>query len=277
MNSDVTLPVRARALLDWARGTGGGAALAVRQVRDLSVVDLIPGLLLVTACDSDGSIGPKPADQVRVSAYHIGRFGARVALMELLACGARPFLLLDTLAVEMDPTGREIIAAVRDEAAAAGLDDPAAVNGSTEDNVPTQMTGMGVTALGLCAADRFRPGTARRGDLVVCIGRRKSGPEDEIVLADPELMDLPALRALLPLAGVRDILPVGSHGIAHEAGQMAAAAGLAFVSAPDPGVDLIKSAGPGTCCLCAADPAAVANVRAATGKPCFIVGELISP
>lgn len=273
-----TLAERLKALRRWALrapGPGAGAAapaLATRQVRDLSVVELFPGLLLVVACDSDGGIGPKPQDTVRVSGYVLGRFAARVPLMELIASGARPFLLVDTLAVEMEPSGREILAGIRDELASAGLEAEVALNGSTEENVPVRATGMGVTVLGLCAAERFRPGGARPGDLAVCVGLPKSAPRDPVRLDDPEIMDLPAALALGSLAEVHDMLPVGSRGTGYEAAQMAALAGLRFEPEPDPGIDLAKSGGPATCCLLAVAPAGLSRVAAATGKPCHVVG-----
>lgn len=285
------LAQRLAALRRWALGVpapgvagladpGAGArkavlTLAARQVRDLSVVELFPGLLLVVACDSDGGIGPKPADTVKVDGYVLGRFGARVPLMELIASGARPFLLVDNLSVEMEPTGREIIAGIRDELASAGLAGEVALNGSTEENVPVRATGIGVTVLGLCAAERFRPGGARPGDLAVCIGVPKSAPQDEVRLDDPAIMDLAAAVALGRLADVHDMLPVGSRGIAYEAGQMAALAGLRFEPAPDAGVDLAKSGGPATCCLVAVEPGALDRVQAAAGKPCHVVGRFV--
>lgn len=272
---------RLATLRRWALGEPGrraGEAVPIpsaRQVRDLSVVELFPGLLLVVACDSDGGIGPKPADTVKVSGYLLGRFGARVALMELITSGARPFLLVDTLSVEMDPTGREIIAGIRDELASASLAGEVALNGSTEENVPVRATGMGVTVLGLCAAERFRPGGARPGDLAVCVGVPKSAPRDEVRLDDPAIMDLATAAALARLEAVHDMLPVGSRGVAYEASQMAALAGLLFEPAPDPGVDLAKSGGPATCCLVAVEPAALDRVEAAAGKPCHVVGRFV--
>ncbi|PZN06191.1 MAG: hypothetical protein DIU69_13535 [Bacillota bacterium] len=257
-------------------GTGEtGPPFAARRVRDLSVVELFPGLLLVVACDSDGGIGPKPADTVQVSGYVLGRFGARVPLMELIASGARPFLLVDTLSVEMDPTGREIVAGIRDELASAGLAGQVVLNGSTEENVPVRATGMGVTVLGLCASERFRPGGARPGDLAVCVGLPKSAPQDEVRLEDPAIMDLAAAVALGRLADVHDMLPVGSRGIAYEAGLMATLAGLRFEPVPDPGLDLARSGGPATCCLVAIEPAALRRVEAAAGKPCHVVGTFV--
>src|SRR5215831_7603583 len=151
-----------------------------RQVRDLSLLNLAPGVLLVIACDSIGGIGPKPHDTVATSGYELGRLAARVPLEELLACGATPLLLIDTLNVEREPTGAAIIAGVCDEMRDAGMDPANALNGSTEDNVPTVATGVGIVVLGLAAEDRFRPGQAQAGDTVLCVGVPKSAPRFHI-------------------------------------------------------------------------------------------------
>src|SRR5262249_17941012 len=101
-------------LLAAARGDVGALG-GWRRGRDLSVLTIVPGVLLVVACDSNGGIGPKPRDTVATSGYELGRLAVRVPLEEILACGATPLLLIDTLNVEREPTGAAILAGVRDE------------------------------------------------------------------------------------------------------------------------------------------------------------------
>ena len=67
------------------RGDGG---FACEQVRDLTKIALGGGFSLVIAVDSDGGIGSRDHDIVRVPEYVLGRFAARVPLMEIIACGA---------------------------------------------------------------------------------------------------------------------------------------------------------------------------------------------
>lgn len=141
-----------------------------RTLRDLTVLPLGVDLLLVVACDSVGGIGSKPADSHYVAAADTAHFAARVPLLELLAAGARPALVVDTLCVESEPTGAAMAAAVRELAVAVGLDDPAAVTGSTEDNVITQATGVGVTVIGSARPTDLRVGRSGPGDDVVCLG-----------------------------------------------------------------------------------------------------------
>lgn len=246
-----------------------------RRVRDLSVLTIAPGVMLVVACDSNGGIGPKERDTVRTSGYELGRLAARVPLLETIACGATPVLLIDTLSVEWEPTGAAIIAGVRDEMRDAGMDPAHALNGSTEENVPTVATGVGIVVLGLAAEERLRPGRARAGDAVLCVGVPKSAPHDRVVADDPEILRPGALRHLATLDAVGDILPVGSRGVAAEAHDLAVFAGLTFIPDAASAIDMTGSGGPGTCCLITVAPEAISRVRALSGlPPVALVGSL---
>ncbi|MGN6272028.1 MAG: hypothetical protein ACTHMQ_02950 [Protaetiibacter sp.] len=234
--------------------------LPVRRVRDLTIMELDPERLLVVACDSVGSIGPKPADRYPASARTVAHFAARVPLVEVLAAGARPEILVDTLSVELDPTGAEMIAEFRAIAAELGLG-PERVTGSTEDNVPSDATGVGVTVIASASLDSLRPGGARAGDRVLCIGRPTSAPEDRIEIGDPRLVPLTLLARLLELPGVGDALPVGSRGIGYELGVLAESNGLAFLPV-DHDIDLARSGGPASCVLLTVRPAQVTQLHA---------------
>jgi len=272
MEDAADITVWAARLLTGARGQplplGGW-----RRVRDLSVLPLTPEVSLVFTCDAAGGIGPKPHDTYATDGYTLGRFTARVPLAELLACGATPILVADMLSVEREPTGAAILAGVRDEAQAAGLG-PAALTGSTEENVPTLATGVGIAVLGLVAVERFRPGRGRAGDLVVGIGVPKSAPAHCVALDDLEILDLPALRRVLALDAVGDVLPVGSRGLRAEAHDLAASANLRFVPELAAPLDLAQSGGPATCCLVTLAPDALPALRALPLPPLAIVGIL---
>lgn len=281
----------------------------IQTFRDLTLMPLTDGSLLVIACDSLGSIGPKPTDVVQVPGYVVGRLTARVALMEVLATGATPQILVNTLAVEMTPTGRDIVRGIREEIREGGLSLPV-LTGSSEENVTTVQTGVGITVIGaLPDSSHFRCRPAAPGNVIVCVGRPKVGKE--VSLADPEISDIPLLRRLLQLEYITDILPVGSRGIAYEARLMAETAGLTWEegffnpndspnpdSSPDPhgppnpkassapetsldpeinsgpGIDLFKSAGPATCVLAALPPDKIPHMRKYINKPITVIGRL---
>ncbi len=250
----------------------------IQRRRDLTLVRLAGTYYLVIACDSDGGIGSKPHDTVPASPYLLGRFAARVPLMEILASGARPLVLVNTLAVEMEPTGRGIIEGVKCEASLAGITAEGAVTGSTEDNVPTAATGMGVTVIGIAEERQIRVGTGAPGDVVACVGVPKSAPSDSIAIDDPEIADVPAVVALSRLPSAHDILPVGSRGVEYEARQIAASSSLVFTLTLSPGskLDVKKSAGPSTCVLVSVPEASLADILRATNKPVSVVGYLRS-
>jgi selenophosphate synthetase-related protein len=251
--------------------TGGDG---VRQIRDLSIVDLSAGISLVVACDSDGGIGSKEHDLVQVPGDVLGRFATRVPLMELLAAGATPILVVNTLAVEMDPSGKAIIKGVREEAVQAGLDPLTAVTGSTEDNVPTTATGMGVTIIGLVSEEELRPGRSETGDAVVCVGVPKSAPDDEVRLDDPQIADTACIRAMGTQDYIHDVLPVGSKGLVHELAELARCADLTFQPQAGHELDIHKSAGPSTCVLVSLPAGKVDTLRRLVTQPVYPLGIL---
>ena len=247
------------------------------QRRDLTLVRLAGTFYLVIACDSDGGIGPKPNDTVPAPAELLGRFAARVPLMEMVASGARPLVLVDTLSVEIEPTGRQIIEGVRFEARLAGMVGENVVTGSTEDNVPTTATGIGVTVIGIAEERQIRQGKSKPGDIIACVGIPKSAPHDTVIIDDPEIADIPVAISVSLMPFVRDILPVGSKGIYYEACQMAESAGLELKLSSDCNLDIAKSAGPSTCILASLPLASFSEFKDAISKPVSIVGHLLRP
>jgi hypothetical protein len=244
------------------------------QVRDLTLIELNDDFFLVTAVDSDGGIGPKPNDLVSVSGYDAGRFATRVPLMEILASGAVPVAAFDALAVEMEPLGREIVRGVRDELISIGLPNNFPLSGSTEDNVPTSETGMGVVIVGIVKKNDFRPGSSMKNDEVFVVGIPKSGPDDKVNLKDSDIADSVSLSRILQVTGIHDILPVGSKGILYEAGELARTADLKFTTNQSTKINLKKSAGPSTCFLVSAVPGTEPLIALTGQKPVHLIGRL---
>lgn len=250
-----------------------------RALRDLTVLGVGEDLLLVVACDSVGGIGSKPADSYAVAPADTAHFAARVPLLELLAAGARPALVIDTLCVESEPTGAAMVAAVRALAVAVGLDDPAAVTGSTEDNVTTRATGVGVTVIGSARPADLRVGHSGPGDDVVCLGLPRSAPAHRLYPGHPDLLAVEELVTALAVPGVGDALPVGSRGVAAETRDLAASAGLAADLVDDGAVDLVHSGGPASCVLVSGPRGTADALRAALRDdlPVTVVATLRRP
>jgi len=245
----------------------------LERFRDLTLIYLGgEGPVLVVACDSAGGVGPKKGDTVRVPARVVGKFTARVALMEVLAAGAVPVCLVNNLCVEPEPTGKEILEGIREEAGLAGMAPDISITGSMERNLPTVQTGVGITVLGLARPGGLRLGRSLPGHRVACVGVPLTG--EEVVSATAQVMDLPALKALLGLPYVQEVLPVGSGGIAREAATLAAGAGCELVLYPGISLDLARSAGPATCVLATLEGGDEDEMGRLTGKPVELVGYL---
>ncbi|HEX3015590.1 MAG TPA: AIR synthase related protein [Desulfobacteria bacterium] len=126
------------------------------RYRDLTIIDVAEGKNIVIACDSSGAIGPKQNDIIKVPGYILGRFSARVALMEVLAAGAWPVCVVNTLCVEPSPAGEEISQGVADEIRVLGIDPSQVLTGSTEKNIPTTQSGIGITVVGVAHSPELR-------------------------------------------------------------------------------------------------------------------------
>jgi hypothetical protein len=249
-------------------------AFTIRRVRDLLITELTTDLWMVVASDSAGGIGPKKNDTVYAPGYDLGRLVARVPIMEILSSGAVPILIVDTLAVEMESSGKEIIRGVRDEVSEAGMNSNLVITGSTEDNVITTQTGMGAVIIGIIAKKDFRPGKSLKGDIVVCVGLPKSAPEFEVKYSDPEITDPKTIRQLNQLAFVHDILPVGSKGITYEFNEMAVSSCLNKHLYEEIKININKSGGPSTCCLVSFAPEHLEAFKEKINKPVSVIGEM---
>ena len=213
--------------------------------RDVEVVSINNTQYLVASCDSCGAIGMKELDAYKISWFITGKLTTRVALLEVLSTGALPQMLTVAISNEPNPTGDELLKGVNDELESAGLKTlPMAI--STEKNMPTQQTGLGISVIGVVQKNNLRLGTAQLGDDVYCLGLPKVGPELSNP-ADPEIVQVKAILALLGIPNMHDIIPVGSRGIRREAEQLASTVNSRLRIDPSCVVDLDKSAGPSTC------------------------------
>ncbi len=246
----------------------------VQTNRDLLIFKLANDEALVVGCDSAGGIGPKPLDKIKVDAYTLGKFTARAALMEVLAVGANPVCIVDTLGVEPDPTGNEILNGIRAEAANAGLDPKRAVTGSTEKNIPVEQTGIGVTVIATCKLAQLKIGGAQPNDIVAAVGIPCVG--EEVVPAEKagEIADTADMVKLRSASFIHELIPVGSMGIKRETQTLAEGAKLEFRMLNQSTVNVAKSAGPATVILVALAENELSQLRQLANKPVNVVANL---
>jgi hypothetical protein len=238
------------------------------QYRDLSVTEF-PDSLLVTACDSSGGVGEKPGDKLCVPTKYISIYAARVCLFELLACGTQIIGLSNTVVGEMFPTGEALIQGIHEELERAGITG-LPINGSTEENFETCMTGFGIFVMGMVDALRITPSVA--GDMVICIGKPKYGSA-LIVDGDCEIADYRDLRILVENPDVNEIIPCGSKGILYEATNLAAIYHRQFEAVPND-LNVVDSAGPATTVIASIKSSALPELTAIFKEKLTLIGYL---
>ena len=251
------------------------AQIAYTRRGDVSILKIPTGHSVVCGSTSSGAVGPKEMDKVKVEGRVLGKFLARVALMDVTATGAFPLIMSVTLGVEKEPAGNEILEGIRHEARSIGLDPNQVLMEKTEDNFQTMQTGAGLTVVGFANEEELRLGKTCPGDLIVAIGRPKVG--DEVIAAEAhgEIADLKNVTQLAQWKYVHDIAPVGGFGIASEAKMMAYGVGRQLKLKDVSTLDLNKSAGPATVVLATIDKDRLEDLVSLIPKPINVVGEIL--
>jgi hypothetical protein len=242
--------------------------------RDVLLFELANSEVMVVGCDSSGGVGPKPLDKIKVDGYILGKFTTRAALMEVLAVGATLVCVVDTLSVEPEPLGSDILRGIRAEAEKAGLDPKLAVTGSTEKNFTVEQTGIGVTVIGTCKRGDLRIGTSLLNDAVVALGVPSVGAEVIQAEKDGKITGVTDVLQLRNLPFVHEIIPVGSTGITHEIETLAHDSKLRFKLAEQEEIDVHKAAGPATVALATLPLSKVDGLKRAASKSVTVVGTL---
>lgn len=215
--------------------------------RDVEVVSINSAQYLVASCDSCGAIGMKELDECKISWFITGKLTTRVALLEVISTGAIPQMLTVSISNEPHPTGEELLRGVNDELEFFELNNlPMAI--STEKNMTTKQTGLGISVIGVAEKNKLRIGRSQLGDEIYCLGIPKVGAELHNP-EDSEIVQMKAIQVLLGISSIHDIIPVGSRGIRLEADQLASTVNRRLLVDPTCLLNLDKSAGPSTCII----------------------------
>lgn len=242
----------------------------ISNYRDVDIVPLFERKLLVVACDSCGAIGGKALDEVRTSPYIVGRYTAKVVMMEVLSVGAGIVAMTAAICNEEKPTGQGILEGIRDELKEEGIEEiPITI--STEKNMTTEQTGLGLTAIGTCERENLRIGKSKIGDYIYAVGIPKVG--NEILEDEGEIADGRTLKQIAQIPGVGDIIPIGSQGIAGECEKLIEFLGAHLEKNTSLDIDLKCSAGPCTSILFTS-PRKI-NLQGAVDVPYLHIGKII--
>jgi hypothetical protein len=218
--------------------------LKVNKFRDLTLMHINEETMMVLACDSCGGIGMKKHDALETPQEVVGYLTAGVALSELLAFRAKPITIVNNFCVEMNPTGEKIIGGIKKAITDCGLDQEMLLTGSTEENMPTVQTSIGITAIGMIDLKNWTKPKTYKGDDLIVVGKPKVGSE---VLKSKEIPNIKIISLIKDILGINEILPVGSKGIDYEIGELCKSNDLDFKYTQTVEVDIKKSAGPVTC------------------------------
>lgn len=246
--------------------------MKISKLRDLTFISINKEQLMVVACDSCGGVGNKERDIVKTTPDIVGYFTCRVPLMEVLAIGAEPVTIINTLSVEMDDTGKKIIEGINKALNSLQITAGAIVTGSTEENFPMCQTGLGITVIGIINKDQWQQPRTESGYLAVVAGLPKVGQE---VLADNErtIISPSIIKELRSNDNIGEIVPVGSKGIIHEIEEIARTNNLSYKLENQSLVDLNKSAGPATCAIITISSEKYESIKKNCPIPMNIVGK----
>lgn len=225
----------------------------LKRYRDLTLVDIGNSKTLVIACDSTGGIGMKENDTFKVEPETVGFYSAQVVLMELIAFGAEVVTVVDALAVEMENYGEKILEGIKKAVRSIGLDPELCINGSTEENIATTATGIGITAIGIIENDLINNNEIEKNDYIVMLG--KPSVADEVINEDPKnLMSSEKLQKLISEIKFKEIVPIGSKGALTELRASSELRNYSYKIEENHGKDILtKSAGPATSVLAVLD------------------------
>ncbi|PGS55823.1 hypothetical protein [Bacillus sp. AFS041924] len=256
--------------------------MQISKYRDLTLLQIDRNRYFTIACDSCGGIGMSELDYIKVDEEIVGYLTAKLCLVETLAFRSKPTVLINTLCVEMNGRGKRIIngieKAIKEYNEANFYEDNLEINitGSTEENIPTKQTGLGITLMG----EIFNPFNKREvnsGDAVILIGYPKVGHEvlEDLNENKNEIINFNSLKYLTNNKAVSDLLPIGSKGVLHELNQLMETNNINMNLFIQSNIELQKSAGPATCALAIIKKDTIEGLKRNISQPITLLGEIV--
>lgn len=241
----------------------------IKQIRDLTVIDFDENRYLGIACDSCGGIGLKEHDVVKASPQLTAYQTGKVVLAELMSMGFTPLIMADGLAVEMNDTGKQLIEGFN-EVLSRLKTTKVHLTGSTEENIRTVQTSMGVTCIGICQKDKLKYKKTRKDDVCLLIGLPLVG--NDVVNNPDKILDIDDFEKLYLYDYIKEMLPVGSRGVAAELNDLCDYNNLNIKFEDNIYVNLKNSGGPSCSCIITTDENHVNIIKSLVNKPIEIIG-----
>jgi len=241
----------------------------IKQIRDLTVINFDENRYLGIACDSCGGIGYKEHDVVKASPQLTAYQTGKVVLAELMSMGFTPMILADGLAVEMNDTGKQLIEGFQ-EVISKIKSTNVHLTGSTEENIKTVQTSMGVTCIGMCDKNKLKYKKTIKNDICMLLGLPFIG--SDVVDNPDEILDIDDYETLYLCDYIKEIVPIGSRGTAAELEELYHYNELKFKFNDDISVNLKNSGGPSCCCLITIEEKNIKKVYSLINKPVEIIG-----
>ncbi len=243
--------------------------MIIKQIRDISLIDIDENRYLGVSCDSCGGIGEKEHDMVKAPTIIVGEQTAKVVLAELLSMGFEPLILSDGLAVEMNDTGKKIIEGFTNTVNLL-KHSKVHLTGSTEENMITVQTSIGTTGIGIVSKDKLKYKKTSADDLCVAIGLPLVGYD---VLKNPDkIMSIEDFEIISMLDYINEIIPVGSKGADYEINELCSCNNLSIKYMNDIEYDLYHSGGPSCSCILSISENDLPLLKALIDKPIEVLG-----
>jgi hypothetical protein len=229
-------------------------------MRDVITIPLNGEESLIIASDNSGAIGMKEHDHVQVSYETVAYYSFRVAVMECIAAGGKPFSVVLHNFCGNDSWGK-LVKGIEKGLEELNLQD-VSITGSTESNFHLQQSAIGLVALGKKHVDKQNELQFSSHLKFAVIGSPLVG--NEVVDFANQVVPL---SIFLEVSKLKDVIiwPVGSKGILTELNQMFPT--MVFTRERlGINLDVLKSSGPSTCFIVVFDKAQEAEIkRLATG------------
>lgn len=243
--------------------------MKIKQIRDLTIIDFDENRYLGIACDSCGGIGYKEHDVINASPQLTAYQTGKVVLAELMSMGFTPFILADGLAVEMNNTGKQLIEGFQEVLSKLKTTD-VHLTGSTEENIKTVQTAMGVTCMGICEKSKLKYKKTTNTDVCIILGLPLVG--NDVVNNPDKILDVDDYENLYICDFIKEIVPIGSRGITAELDELCTYNQVNFKLNNNISVDLEASGGPSCCCIVTVQENNLEKIRNLINKPFEFIG-----